>query len=163
MAKGNETIKMPIADAVREYNNLGTQAKIIKTRRDSLAEFIKNYSKTYGIKDSKGNYNAEADRFQYGSTAKKTVKLNFEKARRFFVGRKLWDKVKVIKEDIDEEAVSKLVEDGTLTVDEVEKISDIDVSFSVYVKEKETPEEMPEIETSKAIKCGRFTLTLNKK
>jgi len=147
--EASKTPEVNIAQVIDEYTNLSEQAKVIASRKEELATIIKEYAKKHGTKDDKGSYYSEQGDFVYGATAKKTVKLNAEKAEKFFRERKLWKKVTDTIEIINEDKVEGLINAGTMTVDELETITDISTSFSVLVKKKETPEEMPEVQVVK--------------
>lgn len=140
---------MNIKEALREYDSIRTQEKALAERKKFLADFIKNYATTNGTKDQNGSFYAEDDRFKFGSQVKKSVSLNFDRAKKFFTDKKLWDKVVVITESISEEKVEELIVAGEISVEEFEPLCDTKVSYSIDVKEKKQ-EEVPEVQVEVA-------------
>lgn len=144
-----------IRDKVQEYNDLRTQSKLIKTRMDSLAKEIKLYLSNTVTPDSKGSYYEENDDFVYGSQAKKSIKINEDKATALFKKMGVLDKVVDVKTVINEDKVSKLVENGELTVEELEQVLDTKVTYSIDIKEKTKSEDMPVVDKASSTKPKR--------
>lgn len=148
---------MNIKNLVREYDQLREQQNIIKKRVSELANKIKKYSAENGVKDSKGNMYLEDEDFIYGQQARKSVKLNEEKAKELFRQKDVYDLVieKEVKEVINEDKLSELVEDEVITMEELENVTDIKVTYAIDVKKKEkeeNPEDMPEVQIQNSIK-----------
>lgn len=143
---------------VREYNHLREQQKFIKKRQSELADKIKKYSAEYGVKDSKGNMYLEDEEFIYGQQARKSVKLNEDKAKELFRRKDVYDlvveKEVIEKEIINEEKLSELVEEGRISMEELEEVTDIKVSYAIDVRRKEVEdtEDMPEVQIQNSIK-----------
>lgn len=131
-----------------EYQTINDKIKLLDKRKKEISKLVKDYSAEHGVKNSSGSMFCENDKFIFGQQARKSVKLNFERAREFFVANQLWDKVKVIKEDINEDEVEKLVAEGEITPEELETLVDIKTSYAVSIKEKtvQATEEMPEVQ-----------------
>ena len=131
--------KKPVNDInskVEEYNALRDQAKVIKNRMDTLAKEIKEYASKNGVKDDKGSYYCENSSFMFGQQAKKSVSFIVDKAIEFFKSNGLYEAVKTV-EVIDEEAVSRYVDDGRVTFDDLEAITQTKVSYAIDLKKKE--------------------------
>lgn len=125
-----------IENMVFEYNELRDRAKVIKNRMDVLSKSIKEYLTTNVSPDSKGSYYDENDSFVFGNQAKKSVKLNEERARVFFTNKGLLEKVAETKIVINEDKVSKLLETKEITQEELESLVDIKVTYSIDIKQK---------------------------
>ena len=148
MAKKKLSQVVNISEIVREYRELTERENQIKARKTELANMIKEHAQQHGAKDDKGSFYMRDDRFVFGSQARKSVKLNEEKAREFFVKRELWEQVRKIEEKIDEEKVEELLVNGTITMEELESITDIKLTYAVDVRpveQEQKPEDMPEI------------------
>lgn len=146
-----------ISSYVQEYNELRSKAKTIKARMDALAKTIKEHLTSTTKPDSKGNYYLEDESFVFGNQAKKSVKLNEAKATEFFKAKGLLEKVVDVKTVINEDKVSKLLETGDLTQQELEALVDIKVTYSIDIKEKvkEQEEEIVEVQVASKTKPSR--------
>lgn len=141
-----------IQNMVFEYNELRDRAKVIKNRMEVLSKSIKEYLTENVTPDSKGSYYDESNDFIFGNQAKKSVKLNEEKARVFFTNKGLLEKVADTKIVINEDKVSKLLETKEITQEELESLVDIKVTYSIDIKQKvkeENEEVTYEIASSK--------------
>ena len=138
-----------IFDYVQEYTDLSKQEKAIKKRKDELAKYIKEHAQQNGVKDSNGSSYMSNDRFVFGSQARKSIKLNQDRAKEFLLSQGLYEQVVEVKESINEDKVEQLLQRGLMTTDDLEAIVDVKVTYAIDVKEKEveqTPEEMPEVQ-----------------
>lgn len=138
-----------IFDYVQEYTDLSKQEKAIKKRKDELAKYIKEHAQQNGVKDSNGSSYMSNDRFVFGSQARKSIKLNQERAKEFLLSRGLYEQVVEVKETINDNKVEQLLNEGLITTDDLEAIVDVKVTYAIDVKEKEveqSPEEMPEVQ-----------------
>lgn len=151
---------------LREYNDVREQEKFIKKRKEELSKEIKEYVTKNGSKDSKGSYYSENDKFVYGSQAKKSIKINEDKAKSYFESRGLINEVMSTIEIVDEEKIEHLIAQGILSPEDIENIVDIKVSYSLDVKVKE---DIVEVETAtrenslKPKNQGKMTLKKLKK
>lgn len=134
-------MRRTVADMVAEYNLLRAKSKLIKSEMDKLAKDIKAYLTSNVTPDSKGNYYEENDSFVYGNQAKKSVKLNEDRAKVFFQERNLLEEVSEVKVVLNEDKISKALEEGKITQEELEALVDIKVTYSIDIKEKEKQEE----------------------
>ena len=138
-----------IFDYVQEYTDLSKQEKAIKKRKDELAKYIKEHAQQNGVKDSNGSSYMSNDRFVFGSQARKSIKLNQDRAKEFLLSQGLYEQVVEVKESINEDKVEQLLQQGLITTDDLEAIVDVKVTYAIDVKEKEveqSPEEMPEVQ-----------------
>lgn len=142
----------------KEYHENRTLMAQMKKRQDELAKLIKEHAISTGTKDSNGSHYAETDNFVYGNQAKKSVKLNQERAKAFFLGRGLYDKVVKVEETVDENKVEQLIVNGELSPEELETVCDIKTTYALVLKEKEvvSEEEIPTVEVVNSSKKRRF-------
>ena len=154
---------MDIKNALNEYKQLTEREKTIRDRKKQLADFIKQYSTKNGVQDDKGSYYIDDEDFTYGSQARKSVKLNFERAKNFFVSKGVWDKVVKYEEVIDEDKVSNLIDDELMSIDDLETITDVKVTYAIDVRAKEKEEDMPEVEVVETSSKPRPILKIKKK
>lgn len=138
-----------INEVVEEYRGIVAQEKLLKERKKELADTIKQNALENGVVDSNGNHYITNDRFIFGFQSRKTIKINQTKAKEFFEENKLWDRVVKIEESVDENEVEKLLEEGTISIDDLETITDTKEVKAVDVREIEQEEDMPLIETSR--------------
>lgn len=129
---------------VVEYNKLREEAKLIKSRMDTLASEIKDYASANGTKDDKGSYYCENENFFFGKVAKKSVIIREEDAIEFFKSRGLMRAIETVERIVEME-VENYLSDGTITIEDVESFTTTKVSYAIDVKKKE---EMPVVEQS---------------
>ena len=127
-----------------EYDRLREEKKTIDTRMKKLSEDIKKYAEENGVKNDKGSFYLENDLLTFGKMAKKSVSLIQDKAIEFFKGRKLFDAIKLV-ETVDEDAVEKYINEGKISFEELESITNTKVSYSVDIKKKEIMQEIEEV------------------
>ena len=141
---------MSVISDVREYNALRTQKSLIEKRMKELGDKIKSYSVDNGVKDQNGSSSIQEGGFVFGNMAKKSVKLNQEKAKSYFSEIGVLDKVIETKYEVSEDKINTLLTEGVITEDDIANVVDMKVSYSISVKEvveEPTEEEMPVIET----------------
>lgn len=126
-----------IETLLKDYAYLRDQEKLIRKRKEELAKEIKEYVTKNGAKDSKGSYYSENESFIYGSQAKKSIKINEDKAKNFFESKGLLDRVITTVEQVDEMKIEQLIAEGEISPDDIEEIVDIKVSYSLDVRPKE--------------------------
>lgn len=132
---------MNIKDKVKEYDILRLQAKTIKSRMDSLSKEIKKYLTENVPVNAKGSYYSEDDDYIYGNVARKSIKINEDKAKQFFQERNLLEEVTDVKVVVNEDKVAKLLQDEVITQEDLESIVDVKVTYSIDVKAKEHEKE----------------------
>ena len=130
----------------REYDEINSQLKVLNDRKKVLSDLIKEGAEKFGVKDDKGSYYLESDEFVLGKVAKKTMRLNQDKARETLESMGLGDTIdEVTTYVVNEDRLNQAVADKRITLDEVKSFTDIKTDYSVSVKVKA---EVPEIEQS---------------
>lgn len=142
MKKVSQFPVQTIDEKVREYDKLRSESKLIKSRMDALSKEIKEFATLNGVKDDKGSFYYDNGAFLFGSQAKKSVSFKEKEAIEFFKTRGLLDAVK-ITEVIDEDAVEKYINDGAISFEDLESITETKVSYAIDLKKKE---ELPVVE-----------------
>lgn len=140
-----------IAKKLDEYDKLRAEKKVIEEQLKKLGADIQKYAEEHGVKDEKGSYYSENGTFVYGKTARKTVKLNQEKALHYLKLHNFGDCIET-EEVVNEDALAAKVSDGKISQKDLESFTDVKVTYSVSVTKKETEEDMPEIQETKAEK-----------
>lgn len=151
-ASKQEFSEKEIAVLGREYAEISAQIKQLDSRKKELATLIKEGAEKYGVQDDKGSYYLESDDYIMGKTAKKSFKIDQDKAVEKLESLGLGDVVDVVTTKVvNEDKLNKAVQSGRLPMETVEEFTNISVSYSVMVKEKE---EAPEVEQS-SLKVAR--------
>lgn len=150
MAKLLKKAKVTLSELSKmaeEYFEISAKIKTLESTKKLLSEKIKEATEELGVKDDKGSYYSDCDNYVTGKVAKKSVRLNEERAKILFTEKGIFnDVVQIVEtEVIDEEALERKVKEGVISDEELESICDIKTTYSVSVKEKE---EMPEVEVS---------------
>ena len=136
----------------REYADISAQIKVLEAKKKALADKIKEGAEQFGVKDDKGSYYLENDTLIMGKVAKKSFKIDQEKAVAILKDLGVEDVVDVITTRVvNEDRLQIAVQEGRLSLDTVEEFTDVSVSYSVSVKEKEA---MPEVEMT-SVKAAR--------
>lgn len=141
-----------IAEKVKEYDELRTQKKVIEEQMKKLSADIQKYAEAKGVKDEKGSYYIDNDDYVFGKTAKKSVKLNQEKALAYCKNNEMGDCIDVV-ETVNEDKLAHYVSIGEITSKTLEDLTDIKITYAVSVTKKESEEDMPEIQQTKAEKA----------
>lgn len=132
----------------KEYADLSAQIKKLEEQKKALAEKIKSGAEQFGVKDDKGSFYLENDFYVMGKVAKKSFKIDQEKAVSTLESIGLGDVIdEVIVRTVNEDRLQKAVADKRITLDDVREFTNESVSYSVSVKEKEA---MPEVEVTTA-------------
>lgn len=142
-----------VAQMSQEYSEVSSQIKLLETTKKTLADRLKEASELIGVKDSKGSYYYDAGDFMVGKVAKKSVSLKQEDTIKFLVQKGLYNKCVTTQtvEVINEKALEDAVKDGTISQEEFESLCNVKVTYSVSVQKVE---EMPEVDTSHALKAA---------
>lgn len=129
----------------REYADLSKKIKALDERKKEIASFLKEAAQNYGVEDDNGSYYFEDDSFLIGKVAKRSYKLDQEKAVETLQKMGLDNLVKTeVVKVVDEDALNKAVSDGDLSFDVVEGFTDVSTSYMINVKEKSS---MPEVKS----------------
>ena len=130
----------------KEYSEVSKQIKVLEERKKFLADTIKSQVEQVGVKDDKGSYYLEDENFIMGKVAKKSFKIDQDKAVETLESMGLGDVVDVVTvKTVNEDRLQRAVQEKRLTLDTVQDFTNESVSYSVLVKEKEI---MPEVEQS---------------
>ena len=128
----------------RQYADISSQIKALEEQKKALAEKIKQGAEQFGVKDDKGSFYLESEDLMMGKVAKKSFKIDQDKAVKTLESMGIGDVVdEVTVRTVNEDRLQQAVSDGRLSLDTVESFTNVSVSYSVLVKEKEA---MPEIE-----------------
>lgn len=132
----------------KEYADLSAQIKKLEEQKKALAEKIKSGAEQFGVKDDKGSFYLENDFYVMGKVAKKSFKIDQEKAVSTLESIGLGDVIdEVVVRTVNEDRLQKAVADKRITLDDVREFTNESVTYSVSVKEKEA---MPEVEVATA-------------
>ena len=128
----------------RQYADISSQIKALEQQKKALAEKIKQGAEQFGVKDDKGSFYLESEDLMMGKVAKKSFKIDQDKAVKTLESMGIGDVVdEVTVRTVNEDRLQQAVSDGRLSLDTVESFTNVSVSYSVLVKEKEA---MPEVE-----------------
>ena len=149
MAKANlkkktTLVARSVEDIVHELTVLKDRKKDIEKREKELKEQLGTILEAEGVKDSKGNFKLVVGDKLVQKQARKSVKLNREKAEEFFKSIGIWDEVIEIKEEINEDYVGQALFADKFSMEELEEITDIKVTYAIVINDyKPEEEEMP--------------------
>lgn len=130
----------------QEYNELSAKIKELDSRKKFLSEKIKEGSEMFGVKDDKGSFYLENENYLMGKVARKSYKIDEEKALPTLKAMGLGDVIDTITtEVVNEDKLNNAVKEGRISLNEVEKFTNVSTTYSVTVSKKE---EMPEVEQS---------------
>ena len=132
---------------LKKYNSLREQKKTIEAEMKKCSQEIQSYAESVGTKDAKGSYYVRENGFVFGKVAKKSITLNKERAVAYCQAHNLKDALKV-DVTVDEDALSRLFQEGIISMTDMDGLTDQKIIYSVYVGQDET-EEMPEVEETK--------------
>ena len=128
----------------RQYADISSQIKALEEQKKALAEKIKQGAEQFGVKDDKGSFYLESEDLMMGKVAKKSFKIDQDKAVKTLESMGIGDVVdEVTVRTVNEDRLQQAVSEGRLSLDTVESFTNVSVSYSVMVKEKEA---MPEVE-----------------
>lgn len=144
MKEKTTVVARSVEDIVHELTVLKDRKKDIEKREKELKEQLGTILEGEGVKDSKGNFKLVVGDKLVQKQARKSVKLNREKAEEFFKSIGIWEEVIEVKEEINEDLVEQALLAEKFTMEELEKITDIKVSYAIVINDyKPEEEEMP--------------------
>ena len=144
LKKKSTVVARSVEDIVHELTVLKDRKKDIEKREKELKEQLGTILEAEGVKDSKGSFKLVVGDKLAQKQARKSVKLNREKAEEFFKSIGIWDEVIEIKEEINEDYVEQALLADKFSMEELEKISDIKVTYAIVINDyKPEEEEMP--------------------
>lgn len=130
----------------REYAEVSAQIKQLEERKKALAEKIKSGAEQFGVQDDKGSFYLEDDTLIMGKVARKSFKIDQDKAVQTLESMGLGDVVdEVVVKTVNEDKLQSAVSNGRITLDDVEGFTNVSTAYSVLVKEKEA---IPEVEVT---------------
>jgi len=128
---------------VDEYHLMNTQKKALENNMDKLKSSLKAYVQKAGTKNDTGSFIIETKNLVIEERAVKKIEPSLEKVIAQFAHKpEVISEVVKVRTYLDEEALERLLEQGTITAEEVESICDITTNYSFYVTPKE---EIPEV------------------
>ena len=149
-----EKMEIDINAVANEYEVLRSQKSAVEARMKKLSETIKEYAESNGVKNSSGSFVYESPDFYIEKQAKKSVNFKTEEAIKFLESKKLKDCI-VVTKSLNTDVISKHVDSGDLSVEDIEGITETKVTYAVSVKKRT---ELPSIETSTvAVAASRKT------
>lgn len=141
-----------VAKMGKEYAELSAQIKVLEAKKKELSDKIKNGAEMYGVKDDKGSFYFEDDYVIMGKVAKKSFKIKQDVAVETLESMGLSDVVDtVVVKTVNEDKLQKAVQNGKISLEDVESFTEESVSYSVLVKEKEVAPEV-EVKTLRVAK-----------
>lgn len=147
---------MNIIELVQQYDAIKEQEKVLASRKKELSEQIKKYAIEHGQQDSKGSSYRQEGGYTFGNVARKTIKLNSDKALAYLTEHKpdIVGQVLETVQIVSEKKLEELFSEGLITSDELEQMVDTKVTYSVsVVKDKtEDTEEVVEVKTAPRVK-----------
>lgn len=147
---------MEVKDALQQYLELREQENLIKKRKSEMGKFLKDYATQHGDKDQKGSSYLMYDNYSIGSVKTTKVTFNQERALDFFTNQRSDLLEEVSKEIvfISEDKVTELVQEGKLSMEEVNSLCDFSTSFKVDIRaiQKEEENEKPKVKCKPRVK-----------
>jgi hypothetical protein len=148
VTKGTMTSRNP-ESIINELETLKANKKLIEKREEELKKELGVILEAEGTKDNKGSFNLIIGDIKAQKQARKTVKLNPEKAEELFKELGIWKDVTETKTVIKDDLVEQAVVDEKLSMDDLEKVTDIKVTYAIVIgKYEPEQDEMPEIKQS---------------
>lgn len=149
LKKKTKVVARSVDDVVYELTALKDRKKDIEKREKELKEQLGQILEGEGIKDSKGSFKLVVGDKLAQKQARKSVKLNREKSEEFFKSIGIWDEVIEIKEEINEDSVEQALLAEKFTMEELEDITDIKVTYAIVINDyKPEDEEMPDVQVN---------------
>lgn len=124
---------IPVREYIQEYVRLREEKKRIDARLSQISKELKQYAEDKGQKDDKGSYYFERDGYSVGKQARKSITFDLDKAVKFFRKRGYPECI-VTREEIDMDAVNELFSEGEITEEDLEKITNTTVTYSIDIK-----------------------------
>ena len=143
LKKKTKVVARSVDDVVYELTSLKDRKKDIEKREKELKAQLGEILEGEGIKDSKGSFKLVVGDKLAQKQARKSVKLNREKAEEFFKSIGIWDEVIEIKEEINEDSVEQALLAEKFSMEELEEITDIKVTYAIVINDYKPEEDMP--------------------
>lgn len=130
-------------EVVTELDNLKQNKKLIEKRETELKKELTSILEREGAKDDKGNIKLVVGDKLAQIQARKSVKLNKDRAEEFFRAKGLWAEVIDTVEVINEGYVEQALLNEKFSMQELEEITDVKV-VPALVLSNYKPEEVEE-------------------
>lgn len=124
---------IPVREYIQEYVRLREEKKRIDARLSQISNALKQYAEDKGQKDDKGSYYFERDGYSVGKQARKSITFDLDKAVKFFRKRGYPECI-ITREEIDMDAVNELFSEGEITEEDLERITNTTVTYSIDIK-----------------------------
>lgn len=125
---------------VSELDVIKQNKKLIEERETKLKLELGALLEKEGVKNDKGSFVKRVGNKVAVKEARKSVKLNPEKAEAFFKELGIWDEVVEIKEVINENYVEQALLNEKFTMEELEEVTDIKTTYAIVLRDYK-PEE----------------------
>lgn len=134
-----------VEEVVSELTIIKDQKKLIEQREKELKDILGEILEGEGVKDSKGSFKLVVGDKLAQKQARKTVKLNRERAEELFKSLGIWEEVVEIKEEINEDAVEQALLADKFSMEQLEDITDVKTTYAIVLEDykPEEDEEMP--------------------
>lgn len=134
-----------VEEVVSELTIIKDQKKLIEQREKELKDILGEILEGEGVKDSKGSFKLVVGDKLAQKQARKTVKLNRERAEELFKSLGIWEEVVEIKEEINEDAVEQALLADKFSMEQLEDITDVKTTYAIVLGDykPEEDEEMP--------------------
>lgn len=135
-------------EIINEMEVLKQRKKDLDSRLKSLKGDLTVIIEGEGTKDSKGSFNLIVGNKKAQKQARKSVKLDAEKAEEFFKSIGIWDEVIETKEIINEDYVEQALLNEKFTMEDLEAITNVKTTYAIVVNDytPDEEEDMPEID-----------------
>lgn len=141
-AKPNEDELKVVRTLTSQLNAVKQEKKLLEAREKELADKLKEFTKKYGVEDSKGTFNYNLGDFILTNTARITSKLNQDKAVDTFTKLGILKEVSEIKSIVNEDLVEQAILNDKVPKEILDDIMDTRTSYALTLKEvKEEVEE----------------------
>lgn len=137
-----------VAEIINELEVLKAQKKIIESRDKELRAILGDIAESTGTIDNKGSYKLVVGDKVLQKQARKSVKLNKDRAEKFFRELGIWNEVIETVEVINDDFVEQQYLAEAFSADDLEAITDVKVVYAVAVTDYVPEEEMSEVVSS---------------
>lgn len=128
-------------DIIKELNSIKANIKLLEEREAKLKAEIVSAVEFMGVKDSKGSMIMKVGDWVAKKEARKTYKLDQERAENLFREIGIWDFVSESKEVINNDYVEQAVLQKKLTMAQLKSVTDEKIVFATVVKPYKPDEE----------------------
>lgn len=141
----HKTVPRDMLSVIEELDGIKANKKLLEARESKLKEELAYYLDSIGYKDTKGSYlvklNVNGKEKVAKKEARKTVKLNHEKAENLFRELGVWDDVIEVKEVINEDYVEQALLNEKISMQDLESVTDVKTTYAILIKDYKPDEE----------------------